>query len=185
MSRFLRSLSVLFFLTASSFVHAQASPLACDVDVDGDIDINDIRLVLAARNTPASGPDDPRDADGDGFITVLDARVCTLRCTLPGCAEPVSNTAPVADAGPDQTADVGETVTLNGAGSFDADGDALTFAWQIVVSPAGSSAALDDPTLVMLIFTVDEPGDYVVQLIVNDGTVDSAPVPSCPTFSRE
>jgi hypothetical protein len=61
-------------------------PLICDVDLDGRIDRNDINLIFAARNTPATGPDDPRDADGDGVITVNDARICTLLCTNPNCA---------------------------------------------------------------------------------------------------
>ena len=58
----------------------------CDIDTDGDIDRNDIALILAARNTPATGPGDPRDADGDGVISVLDARTCVLKCTNPRCA---------------------------------------------------------------------------------------------------
>ena len=43
--------------------------------MDGDIDIDDLAIILDARNTPALGPDDPRDLDGDGLITVLDARI--------------------------------------------------------------------------------------------------------------
>jgi hypothetical protein len=54
-------------------------PDVCDVDGDGAVDRSDVDLILAARNTPAVGPDDPRDADGDGTITVLDARICILR----------------------------------------------------------------------------------------------------------
>lgn len=46
-----------------------------DIDNDGDIDRADLALVLAARNRPAAGPNDPRDLDGDGRITVLDARI--------------------------------------------------------------------------------------------------------------
>ena len=52
------------------------------------------------------------------------------------------NSAPVANAGADQTALVTQTVTLNGGGSSDVDGDALTFAWSFVSRPAGSSAVL-------------------------------------------
>jgi hypothetical protein len=59
-----------------------------DADGDGDVDRDDINLIVAARNQPASGPDDPRDLDGDGIITVLDARKAVLECTLPGCAVP-------------------------------------------------------------------------------------------------
>jgi len=56
-----------------------------DVDNDGDVDLDDLNLILSARNTPASGPDDPKDLDGDGVITVLDARKLVLLCTRPRC----------------------------------------------------------------------------------------------------
>jgi len=58
----------------------------CDVDTDGDVDQLDLRLIIGARNTPAVGPNDPRDADGDGTIKVLDARTCVRQCNLPRCA---------------------------------------------------------------------------------------------------
>ncbi len=85
-----------------------------------------------------------------------------------------ANSAPVANAGPDQTVAVGQTVSLNGAGSSDADGDPLTFAWSFTSRPAGSLTTLDNPTAVGPSFTADRPGTYVVQLIVNDGFVASA-----------
>lgn len=61
-------------------------PLRGDLDLDGDVDQNDLNILLAARNKPASGPSDPRDLDGDGKITVLDGRKLTLLCTRPRCA---------------------------------------------------------------------------------------------------
>ncbi|PCI42202.1 MAG: hypothetical protein COB51_13270, partial [Moraxellaceae bacterium] len=63
-----------------------AVPLVCDVDVDGDVDRVDVGLIFAARNQPATGPNDPRDSDGDGVITVLDGRLCVQECTLASCA---------------------------------------------------------------------------------------------------
>ncbi len=66
----------------SSLAHAAV----CNVDTDGDVDRLDLSLIISARDTPAGGPDDPRDADGDGTITVLDARTCVRQCNLPGCA---------------------------------------------------------------------------------------------------
>ncbi len=57
----------------------------CDATYDGCIDRDDIQEIIAALNTPASGPEDPRDADGDGMITVLDARKCVVQCTVPRC----------------------------------------------------------------------------------------------------
>ena len=89
------------------------------------------------------------------------------------------NRVPVADAGPDQTVSVGDTVQLDGSGSSDPDGDPLTFEWVFTSLPPGSSAVLSDPTAEMPTFVADVPADdqnpYVVQLVVNDGMADSAP----------
>jgi len=57
----------------------------CDANNDDNIDSNDIALIFAARNTTAAGPGDPRDADEDGVITVLDARQCVFQCNLTNC----------------------------------------------------------------------------------------------------
>jgi hypothetical protein len=57
----------------------------CDVDRNGQIDSADIALINAARNT-AAGTSDPRDANKDGSINILDARQCTLKCTKANCA---------------------------------------------------------------------------------------------------
>jgi hypothetical protein len=84
------------------------------------------------------------------------------------------NSAPVANAGPDQTIFAGNTVQLNGSGSTDVDGDPLTYSWTILSAPAGSSAQLSDPAAIKPTFLADQIGTYIIQLIVNDGTVDSA-----------
>ena len=47
---------------------------------------------------------------------------------------------PLADAGRDWTAAVGESVTLNASGSTDPEGQVLDFDWQFVSLPAGSLA---------------------------------------------
>jgi hypothetical protein len=57
-----------------------------DLDNDGDVDRNDINLLLTRRNQPATGPDDPADLDHDGRITVRDGRRLTQLCTRRGCA---------------------------------------------------------------------------------------------------
>jgi hypothetical protein len=85
------------------------------------------------------------------------------------------NSAPVADAGPDQTVFVGYTVNLDGSGSSDVDGDPLTYQWSFTSLPPGSTAVLSDTTAMNPSFVADRRGIYVVQLIVNDGTVNSAP----------
>jgi len=58
----------------------------CDVDGDGDIDRADLSLISRSRNQPASGPDDPRDANGDGVITPADVKACIPQCSRPSCA---------------------------------------------------------------------------------------------------
>jgi hypothetical protein len=85
------------------------------------------------------------------------------------------NSAPVADAGPNQSVWLGSTVTLTGAASSDVDGDALTFRWTLVSRPPGSLATISGPQSVVPQFVADEPGVYAAQLIANDGTADSAP----------
>jgi len=102
------------------------------------------------------------DNDGDGLTDGND----------PDCS--ISNQAPVADAGLNQTVNVGTVVTLDGSGSTDGDGDPLTYSWSLSV-PGGSSAALTGATTVNPTFVPDVEGVYTATLIVNDGTDDSAP----------
>jgi fibronectin type 3 domain-containing protein len=56
-----------------------------DLDGDGDIDKDDVNMILKYRNQPASVCP-ACDIDGDGKITVLDSRKLVLRCTRPSCA---------------------------------------------------------------------------------------------------
>jgi len=56
-----------------------------DLDNDSDIDRNDLNILLTYRNQPASACPEC-DLDGDGIITVLDARKLVLLCTRPRCA---------------------------------------------------------------------------------------------------
>ena len=83
------------------------------------------------------------------------------------------NSRPVANAGPNQTVLVGDLVQLDGSASSDVDGDPLTFRWQLASTPAGSHAALTDATAPGPAFIADLPGRYAVELVVNDGALDS------------
>ncbi|QJR82149.1 hypothetical protein CA267_016020 [Alteromonas pelagimontana] len=87
--------------------------------------------------------------------------------------QPPSNAAPVAQAGSDARINVGDSVTLNGESSSDADGDALTYHWKLEMLPEGSSLASPMGEGAQIEFTPDVAGEYVAVLIVNDGTVDS------------
>jgi hypothetical protein len=85
----------------------------------------------------------------------------------------VGNTAPVADAGPDQP-DVrpGSWVGLDGSASRDADDDAITFTWQQIGGPA---VALDDALSPTPSFVAPEgAASLVFELAVSDGLATSS-----------
>lgn len=72
---------VVYDVTVANIVQVK-----CDVDKDGDIDQADLALISRARGQRATGPDDPRDSDGDGLITPNDVKVCIPKCTRANCA---------------------------------------------------------------------------------------------------
>ena len=87
-----------------------------------------------------------------------------------------TNSQPVANAGPDQLSVArGSMITLDGTLSSDADGHVLTYRWALLFKPEGSSAILSGISAANPTFVADAQGEYVAQLIVNDGFVDSAP----------
>ena len=62
------------------------TPLPCDVDRNSQVDRNDVIAIMAARGQTAPPADVALDTDGDGIISLLDARQCVLLCTNAGCA---------------------------------------------------------------------------------------------------
>jgi hypothetical protein len=81
----------------------------------------------------------------------------------------VANIPPENDAGPDQAVLLGDTVSLNGAGCSDAEGDAFTLGWTFTGTPVGSGAALDDAGIVAPSFEPDLAGLYTLALVADDG----------------
>lgn len=102
----------------------------------------------------------------DGF---LDSPPATVNITV----NPL-NDLPIANAGPDQGAYVGDTVMLNGTQSKDVDGDTLTFQWFFVSWPGEGSPALLDSDSAQPRFMTYFPGTYQVRLVVYDGTTESS-----------
>ena len=95
----------------------------------------------------------------------------------PACADdpaaPPANSAPVADAGPDQAVSTGVTVTLDATGSSDPDDDSLAYAWQQV---AGPTVTLSDPTAVHPTFTAPRYlTAFRFSLVLSDGDTTSTP----------
>ncbi|MGQ9537840.1 MAG: C45 family autoproteolytic acyltransferase/hydrolase [Actinomycetota bacterium] len=106
-------------------------------------------------------------------IPFLIALLFPLRATSVAVPAPERNRRPVASiSGPAEVVR-GERVELDGTGSRDPDGDALTYQWSLVAKPAGSAAELDDPTSPRPRFTADVEGLYRVKLTVSDGSRNS------------
>lgn len=89
-------------------------------------------------------------------------------------ANTVINQPPIARAGTDKTASLGQVITLDGSASSDANGDPLTYRWTLTSKPANSTATLSTNTEVKTNLTLDKAGNYIASLIVNDGIVNSA-----------
>ncbi|MCJ8271626.1 MAG: PKD domain-containing protein, partial [Psychrosphaera sp.] len=85
-----------------------------------------------------------------------------------------SNTAPIADAGNDPRIHSGNRVTLDGSGSYDNEGNTVTYAWTMLASPAGSTASLSDSQIYNPTFTPQVNGEYHIGLSVHDGREQSS-----------
>lgn len=84
------------------------------------------------------------------------------------CYLPTVNASPVADAGPDQIIEEGNTVTLDGTKSWDPDGTVLSYSW---IQIEGNPLRLFDETMAQPTFTAPSVGlygEFVFQLTVLD-----------------
>ena len=88
-----------------------------------------------------------------------------------GTNNDIGNRPPVADAGVNQTVEVGDFVRLSAAASSDPDNDLLTVEWSMD-APAGSGATLDVSGF-NASFTADVEGTYEIRITVSDGVLSS------------
>ena len=89
----------------------------------------------------------------------------------------VLNIGPVVGAGQDQAGLVGQRIALDGSGASSADGSipfGASLDWQILQAPGGSVAALSAGHVLYPTFSPDLPGDYLFELTVTHGGVQSS-----------
>ena len=77
----------------------------------------------------------------------------------------IGNSPPVADAGPDQIGVPAGSVTLNGSGSSDPDGDTLTYRWTQIAGPGVAVSGMNTATAT---FTAAAGQSYSFRLTVTD-----------------
>jgi len=77
----------------------------------------------------------------------------------------VGNSAPVANAGPDQNGVTAGTITLDASASYDPDGDPITFKW---VQVSGPTVTLNSPNAATTTFTAAAGQAYVFRVTVTD-----------------
>ena len=129
-----------------------------------------------AFDDPASAtPSFVADLHGDYIFTLVVSDPWGSRST-DTIAASLANVAPVADAGSNQTVVQGETVHLDGSGSYDANLDPLGYSWNLVSSPVTSTATLFGAGQAEASFVADLPGQYILSLVVSDGFLNSEPV---------
>ncbi|MCB9763490.1 MAG: hypothetical protein H6739_27230 [Alphaproteobacteria bacterium] len=114
------------------------------------------------------------DAAGDYTVKLyVDDGVDFDQCTTTVTVSSGANTPPVADAGADQELRLGGTASLDGSGSSDPDGDALSYRWAFDTLPGGSALTNSDITdrlSASASFTPDVAGTYTMKLVVEDAS---------------
>jgi lysophospholipase L1-like esterase len=93
-----------------------------------------------------------------------------------------SQILPVADAGPDQNADEGNTVPLDGSGSFDPKGGNLSYRWE---QTSGTAALLSDDQAEKPTFTAPDVGSSGDTLTFKLTVTDEGVLESTDTTSIE
>jgi predicted outer membrane repeat protein len=109
------------------------------------------------------------ETDLDGNPRVIGGRIDMGAYEFP-------NVAPVADAGLDKVVFAGPggtaAVELDGSGSYDGDGDELSYLWTWRIRGQAHETNTINPVIELGV------GEYIIELIVNDGVEDSE-VDSC------
>lgn len=141
-----------------------------DLPITGHI----LRYTSAAPDTPLGTLDEVRIDVLGTSLKKTEIKLDTLKVNCTECLVP--NKRPIADAGADQTANIGSAVTHDGRNSYDPEGEALTYEWMLKDAPDGSRFKIFGTGLTT---TDDGDADGYTQLVTVSGapfSVENAPL---------
>jgi len=102
-------------------------------------------------------------------LILTSSAILAMSSSVPG-----PNRAPVAQAGMDQSIEPHEMVVLDGSGSFDPEGDPLSYQWDLVAVPRGGRARLiGTQGMQTCRLSPDAAGAWIIRLTVCDGRLNS------------
>ena len=161
--------------------YAGTTGVAVEFDGSGSSDFDGDPLTYAwdfgdGNSGTGVTPSHPYAAAGDYIVALVvnDGTEDSLPVTTTATITDVTNNPPSADPGGPYMGTVGVPLTFDGSGSFDLDGDPLTYAWDFGDTNTGTGVG---PT-----HTYTTSGVFTVTLVVNDGTVDSSPASTTATI---
>lgn len=129
----------------------------------------------AAALSSASDPVITFTPDKGGYYTVTlqlsndagkKSDLLTVRIDAVGTGE---NHPPIAMAGEDQTVTVSYVAVLDGTGSYDVDGEEITYTWALISKPGTSAIDVISYRDATAYIYPDVEGEYTLRLRVSDG----------------
>jgi parallel beta-helix repeat protein len=152
------------------------------IEVDGTIALIELELPIVSDlvdDSPAVVNDAPEDSLFPIGITIVTWTAADEFGNFATATQSVvvieSNNPPIANAGSDQVTNEADLVTLNGTGSNDLDGDALTYSWSQTAGPAVTLVGANTANSTFIAPNVDSSGVILTfELIVSDGSATSS-----------
>ncbi|MGD2056617.1 MAG: hypothetical protein PVJ15_07405, partial [Gammaproteobacteria bacterium] len=104
------------------------------------------------------------DTDGDGvaeYANIINTSVINGDTGTPA--------APVAAGGNDQAVSTASAVLLDSSNSFDANGDLLSYWWEVITEPVAGAGMISSPQYPVTEFHGSVAGTYLLKVTVSDG----------------
>ncbi|HEX8697680.1 MAG TPA: PKD domain-containing protein, partial [Myxococcaceae bacterium] len=135
------------------------------------------QVTLAGANTAQptfTAPNVTADAALTFRLTVSDGTLSHTDTVVINVRDLSQNRAPVANAGPDQAVDEGLSVTLDGRGSSDPDGNTLTYSWAQTAGPPANLVGANTAQPTFIAPNVTSDVTLYFTLTVSDGRMSSS-----------